>query len=124
MGFIKDMRKLMKNSKELRPSMEDAADRLEDTTEAIKEANRANELRESGRKVKAEVLAMRDTQHLVNFDPVVEFDLRIHPEDDDLYHVSGHRQLISKVVMPQIAIGGTYDAFVDNEDKNHLIVNF
>jgi hypothetical protein len=38
--------------------------------------------------------------------------------------VAGYRQLVSKIIMPRITIGGTYAAFVDPEDPNSLYINW
>jgi len=99
--------------------------KMESATATLKEMNRSNRLQQQGKKVKAEVLAIRDTGQLVNFDPILEFDLRIHPDGDgELYHVGGYRQIVSKIVYPRIDIGGRYTAFVDPEDPNSLFINW
>ncbi|MHB9112767.1 MAG: hypothetical protein ACYC4D_09120 [Thermoleophilia bacterium] len=86
--------------------------------------NRANHLREHGIKARAEVLAMRDTGQLINFDPIVEFDLRIEPGEGELYQVGGYRQVVSRIILPRITIGGNYAAFTDPEDPNSLYINW
>jgi hypothetical protein len=98
--------------------------KMESATATLKEMNRSNRLRERGLKAQAEVLAIRDTGQLINFDPILEFDLRITPEEGELYHVAGYRQVVSKIIMPRTDIGGSYPAFVDREDQNSLFINW
>lgn len=98
--------------------------KMEGATTTLKEMNRANRLREYGDKAQAEVLAMRDTMQLVNFDPILEFDLRIQPEYGEEYYVRGYRQVVSKIILPRISEGSSYNAFVDPEDPNSLYINW
>lgn len=98
--------------------------KMESATATLKEMNRSNRLRETGKRAKAEVLSMKDTGQLINFDPILEFDLQVTPEEGELYHVGGYRQVVSKLIAPRINIGGSYDAFVDPEDPNSLFVSW
>ncbi len=99
-------------------------DKMASATATLQEMNRSNRLRGRGLKAKVEVLSMRDTQQLVNFDPILEFDLRVQPEHGELYHVKDYRQVVSKIIHPRITIGGSYDAFVDPKDQNSLIISW
>lgn len=103
---------------------QEGIERLESGTAILKEMNRTSHLRTTGRKAKAEVLAVRDTGALVNFDPALEFDLRITTEEGDLYHVAGSRQVVSKLVYPKIQIGNNYNAFIDQEDPQQVFISF
>jgi hypothetical protein len=107
-----------------RAMREQSIDKMQSATATLQEMNRSNRLREQGNRAKAEVLAIRDTQQLVNFDPILEFDLRVQPEQGELYHIGGYRQVVSKIVYPQIAVGGSYNAFVDPEDPNSLFISW
>lgn len=118
---INSLRGSMKMGRTLR---QEGISKMEGATITLKEINRANHLREHGMKARAEVLAMRDTAQLINFDPILEFDLRVDPVEGEPYHVAGHRQVVSKLVMPRITIGSSYTAFVDQEDPHSLFINW
>lgn len=97
---------------------------MESATNTLKEMNRANQLRGQGIKGQAEVLAIRDTGQLVNFDPILEFDLRIEPGEGEQYFLEGYRQVVSKIIYPRISVGGSYTAFTDPEDPKSLYINW
>jgi hypothetical protein len=98
------------------------AAKIESATTTLREMNRSKNLREHGLKARAKVLAIRDTGQLVNFDPILEFDLEVLPEAGEPYQVEGYRQLVSKVMLPRIDVGGDYVAFVDPEERTSLFV--
>lgn len=98
--------------------------KMESATTTLKEMNRANRLREYGEKAQAEVLAIRDTGALIDFDPILEFDLRVEPRYGEPYQVDGYRQVVSKIILPRIIIGDNYAAFTDPEDRNSLYINW
>ncbi|MDO8735733.1 MAG: hypothetical protein Q7K29_01440 [Thermoleophilia bacterium] len=98
--------------------------KMESATATLKEMNRSNRLREYGDKAEAEVMAIRDTGQLINFDPILEFDLRIVPAEGEAYHVAGYRQVVSKIILPRITMGSTYSAFVDPDDPSSLFINW
>lgn len=107
-----------------RATREQGIAKMESATAMMKELNRANRLREHGTKARAEVLAIRDTGQLINFDPVLEFDLAIMPAEGDAYQVSGYQQVVSKVIYPQIQVGLSYSAFIDPADPNSVLVSW
>lgn len=102
----------------------DGLSKMESATATLKEMNRSNHLREHGLRAEAEVLAMRDTGQLINFDPILEFDLRIAPAEGELYNVAGYRQVVSKIILPRITVGSSYTAFVDPDDRSSLYINW
>lgn len=96
--------------------------KIESATTTLREMNRSNHLREHGLKGRAKVLSIRDTGQLVNFDPILEFDLEVLPEYGEPYTVKGYRQLVSKVMLPRIEVGTDYVVFVDPEEQTSLFV--
>lgn len=123
-GEDEDMTSLRGSMRMGKAMRQQGISKIESATATLKEMNRSNHLREHGQRAQVEVLAMRDTGQLINFDPILEFDLRIYPGEGELYHVAGYRQVVSKIIMPRITIGGTYAAFVDPEDPNSLYINW
>jgi hypothetical protein len=86
--------------------------------------NREKQLRRTGNRAKAEVLAIRDPRKQVNSDPILEFKLRTQPDEGEAYEVKKHRQLVPERIYSQITIGATYDAFVDPRDRKSLVVDW
>ncbi|MHB8792014.1 MAG: hypothetical protein ACYC6O_01550 [Thermoleophilia bacterium] len=118
---ITSLRGSMRMNKAMR---REGIDKMESATANLKEMNRSNHLREHGMKARAEVLAMRDSGQMINFDPIVEFDLRIEPGEGESYQVEGYRQVVSKIILPRITTGGSYAAFTDPDEPNSLYINW
>lgn len=105
-----------------RAMMHEGAAKMASATETMKAMNRSRRLREHGDKASVKVMAMRDTGQLVNFDPILEFDLEVQPEDGEAYPVEGYQQLVSKITYPRIDVGGEYNAFVDPEERTSMFI--
>ena len=86
MGFLKDVRKLSKQGKEMSKDWDPAAQMsqasaaLEATTEMMARQTAAAGLAESGDPATAQVNAARDTGTVVNMQPVMEIDLLVFVE--------------------------------------------
>ena len=94
MGFLKDLRKLSKQGKEMSKGvdpaaqMRDASAALEATSEMMARQTAAAGLAESGDPATAQVNAARDTGTVVNMQPVMEIDLLVFVKGRPPYPVS------------------------------------
>lgn len=102
--------------------MKDSAATMSAAALMLNQQTRSDALRTSGVDAQAEVLAMRDTGQLFNYDPILEFDLRIHQGWNNPYKVENYRLLVSKIMLPKINVGATYAAKVDPQDPNQLLI--
>jgi hypothetical protein len=119
-GLLKGFPKM----KGFRAMMRDSAETMSSAALMLNQETRSDQLRASGLDAQAEVLAMRDTGQLFNFDPILEFDLRIHQGWKTPYKVENYRQLVSKIMISKISVGATYPAKVDPQDLNRLILSW
>ncbi len=104
--------------------MRDSAETMSAAALMLNQQTLSDALRTSGLDAQAEVLAMRDTGQLFNYDPILEFDLRIHQGWKTPYKVEKYRQLVSKIMLPKISVGATYAAKVDPQDPNRLVISW
>lgn len=106
-------------------SLKSASKKMESMASFLKEQNRMNKLSASGQPVKVKIISLRDTGQLVNFDPVLEFNLEVlHEKKEDDYIVNNHQQLVSKIIISRIIPGNIYQAKVDPNDKNNVYISW
>ena len=121
MGFLKDMRKLSKQSKEVSKGWDPAAQAreasaaLKATTEMMAQQTAAAGLAESGEPATAQVNAARDTGALANLQPVMEIDLLVFPEGQPPYPVT-LRQITPLAQVGRLAPGTRLSVKIDPAD--------
>lgn len=130
MGLFKDARNLKKQAKELqkqsgakRPSLRDG---LAQASQAMSDvsSHMANQqhLAENGTATTAVVSAMRPTQQLVNYMPVVEYDLVVAlPDGEASVSIS---QPVPQVHLAQAIPGATVNVLVDPADPQTTVLTF
>jgi len=101
--------------------MRDSVNRMNATTEFLRQQTVSQALQMSGRDAKAHVLAVRDTHQMVNFDPILEFDLVVSDGEREPYRMTC-RLIVSKLAVGRIAVGQTYAARVDPENTARIHV--
>ncbi|MBN2378544.1 hypothetical protein JXM67_01915 [candidate division WOR-3 bacterium] len=77
-----------------------------------------------GKDVKVKVLAIKNTGEMVNYNPIFEFELLVEKEKYSTYVVPNHRQVVSRIIVPRIAVGDHFDAKVDPENPEELWVEW
>ena len=101
-------------------SMRAMSDKMAGASAMLEQMNLADQLRMTGRDAQAQILAVRDTGALFNFDPVLEFDLLVTMGDYPPYPINAHRQLVSKIMVARAQAGVTVPAKVDPKNR-HII---
>lgn len=105
-------------------SMRAASQSMDQASQMLAQQTNAQNLAVTGKAATVQVMAVRDTGSLINFDPVLEFDLLVTLGDAPPYPVMAHRQLVSKIVMGRIAPGNSYNARVDKDQPQKLHINW
>jgi hypothetical protein len=77
-------------------------------------------LMQEGRTGEATIRSIRDTGKTLNENPEVEFDLEVSL-DGFSYDVT-HRQIVSRIAIPQYQPGATVPVHVDREDQSKLVI--
>jgi hypothetical protein len=107
------------------PTLKESTARISSAADMMKQMNKMNRLSASGIPVRVKVLSFKDTGQLVNYDPVIEFQLEVLKEHKyDNYYINSHKQIVSKILTGRIETGKEYYAKVDPEDRNSIIVTF
>ena len=101
--------------------MKDGVKRMNAMAELLRQQTASQALQMKGRDAKAEVLAVRDTGQLVNFDPILEIDLVVSDGERKPYRMTC-RQVVSKLALGRIATGQTFPARVDPENVDRIYV--
>jgi hypothetical protein len=118
MGFLKDLRKLSKQSKEISKDwdpaaqMRQASEALEATTEMMAQQTAAAELATTGEWATAQLNEARDTRALANLQPVMELDLMIFPEGRPPYPVT-LRQVVPVAQVGRLVPGTQWPVRID-----------
>ena len=118
MGFLKDLKKLSKQSKEMSKDwdpaaqMRQATEALEATTEMMAQQTAAAELATSGEWATAQLSEARDTHALANLQPVMELDLMIFPEGRPPYPVT-LRQVVPLAHVGRLVPGSQWPVRID-----------
>ena len=111
MGFLKDVRKLNKQAKEINKTFDPAA-QMRQANEMMKQQTAQMQLATSGTPATAIVNALRDTGAMVNHQPMVEADVTVMPPGGAPFpatiSVMGHAQLAG--LQPGANVNVVYDA--------------
>lgn len=118
MGFLKDVRKLKKQAKEISRTWDPAAS-MEQTMEAMQEASLVMEqqtaaarLAVSGDPASAQVNLARDTGHMLNNQPIIELSLLVFLEGRPPYPVT-LRQIVPLAQVGRLTPGSRLVVKVD-----------
>jgi len=129
MGFLKDLRKLSKQSKEISKDwdpaaqMREASAALEATSEMMARQTAAAGLAESGEAATAQVNAARDTGTVANLQPVMEIDLLVFPEGQPPYPVT-LRQIVPLAQVGRLVPGTRLPVRVDSADPGAVWIDW
>jgi hypothetical protein len=110
--------------KGLGASFREASAQMAAATEMLKQQTLSDQLQQSGLPAQAQIMALRDTGQMINYNPVVEFDLLVTLNDRAPYPVRNLRQTVSKLAVGRLIIGNSYPARVDPTDHNRLFVSW
>ena len=123
MGLFKDVRKVQKDAKamgvkrpKLREGLAQASDMMGDVR-AQQEA--AMRLQEKGKPGTATIKGMKDTGQLVNYQPVIEFELTV--EVGGFSHEVTHKQAVPPTMIGQLQPGATVNVLVDPDEPGTLL---
>jgi hypothetical protein len=106
-------------------SIKQGAQKMSSAADFLKHQNLINKLSSVGIPVKVKVLSVKDTGQLINYDPVLEFQLEVIKEHRyDNYYINNHQQMVSKIIAPRIQTGNEYNAKVDPVDRNSIYVSW
>lgn len=83
-----------------------------------------DKLRSAGKDVRVKILAIKNTGEMVNYNPIFEFEILVEKEKYSTYVVANHRQVISRIIVPRIAVGDYFDAKVDPENPEELWIEW
>jgi len=126
MGFFRDLRDLQKMGDQAREDagmkkglggIKQTMEMAKDTLGGVQDQQR---LMQEGRTGEATIKSIRDTGKTLNENPEVEFDLEVRL-DGFSYDVT-HRQIVSRIAIPQYQPGATVPVHVDREDQNKLVI--
>jgi len=107
------------------PTLKESTAGISSAADMMKQMNKMNKLSANGIPVKVKILGFKDSGQLVNYDPVIEFQLEVLKEHKyDNYYINSHKQIVSKILTGRIETGKEYFAKVDPEDKNSIFVTF
>jgi hypothetical protein len=82
-----------------------------------------HDLVQNGVPADAVIVSMRDTGVTVNDQPMVAFDLEVHPVGGSAYRVA-HRQAIPRLLVGAVLPGAHLSVFVDPNDGGRLLINW
>ena len=129
MGFLKDLKKMSKQSKEASKDWDPAAQMrqasaaLEATSEMMAQQTGAAELAESGEPATAQVNAAHDTGTLANLQPVMEIDLLIFAEGQPPYPVT-MRQIVPLAQIGRLVPGTRLPVKIDPADPGSVWIDW
>ncbi|NQV05131.1 hypothetical protein HQ535_01155 [bacterium] len=129
MGFLKDMKKLSKQSKEASKDwdpaaqMREASAALAATSEMMAQQTAAAELAESGEPATAQVNAARDTGTVANLQPVMEIDLLIFAGGRPPYPVT-LRQIVPLAQIGRLVPGTRLPVKIDLGDPGAVWIDW
>lgn len=107
------------------PTLKESSERISAGADFLRQYNKMTKLGSTGIPVKVKVLGFKDTGQLVNYDPVIEFQLEVLKEHKyDNYYINTHKQIVSKIMTGRIETGKEYFAKVDPGDKNSVLITF
>jgi hypothetical protein len=126
MGFFRDLRDLQKMGDQARrdAGMKKGVGGLKQTVEMAKESlggvQDQQRLMQEGRTGRARIKSIRDTGKTLNENPEVEFDLQV--QLDGISYDVTHRQIVSRITIPQYQPGASVPVHVDQDDQNKLVI--
>jgi hypothetical protein len=126
MGFFKDLRDLQKMGDQAREDagMKKGLGGLKQTMEMTKDTlggvQDQQRLMQEGRMGQATIKSIRDTGKTLNENPEVEFELEVNV-DGFTYDVT-HRQIVSRIAIPQYQPGASVPVHVDRDDQSKLVI--
>ncbi|MFN2545760.1 MAG: hypothetical protein ABR600_14480 [Actinomycetota bacterium] len=134
MGFVKDMKNLKQQSKEIqeqtgytRPSIREAMHQASDAmtmAQAVMAQQQATAaLLASGVPATATVNQYRDTGMTVNENPSVEMDLTVQMDGHEPQHVV-HTEMVPRLLIPRLAPGGSLPVRVDAMDPSKIAIDW
>jgi hypothetical protein len=120
--MFKDMRELMKASKEIeRPSLRETLSQASQAVKSVQQSQaQAQVLMASGSDAVATLRGLRDTGTYVNEQPVMDLDLSV--DVGGFASDVTHRQVVPHALLPQLQIGARLAAKVDPSDHSKLLV--
>jgi Protein of unknown function (DUF3592) len=133
MGFLKDMRNLQKQAKEMTPpehrgvmggfrAMKDGVAQANQMLGQISEdQQKAQHLMANGRVGTAVITDVRQTGMFVNENPQVEMDLQVNVDGIPTYTTS-HRQVVAQIAIPQFQPGATVPVRVDTANPSSVLI--
>lgn len=133
MGFLKDLRSVQKQAREMTPPeyrgmgglarlSKDGMSTMSSTLSDMNaDAQKAQHLMANGRQGTATVVALRQTGMFVNENPQVELDLDVSIEGLEPYRAT-HKQVLAMIAVPQFQPGASVPVRVDPHDPQSLIV--
>ncbi len=126
MGLFKEKRDAQRRGAEARwqEETERAPSGIKDTFEFAKQTlggvQDQQRLMQEGHPGQATVKATRDTGKTLNENPEVEFDLTVEL-DGSSYEVT-HRQIVSRISLPEYQPGASVPVRVDPNDQSRLVI--
>ncbi|MGP3956788.1 hypothetical protein ACTWPT_12370 [Nonomuraea sp. 3N208] len=82
-----------------------------------------HDLRDNGVPAAAVILSMHDTGVTINDQPMVAFDLEVHPESGDAYRVA-HREPIPRLLVGAVLPGAHLAIYVDPQDRGRVLIDW
>ena len=118
MGMFKSLRDLQKQSDEINKNwdvgaqLEDAQARMQDAQEMMAQQTAAANAAVSGADATATIIAVRQGNGMVNYQPIIEVDLTVLPEGLPPYPVTV-KQVIPQIQLAQAQPGASVHVKVD-----------
>lgn len=134
MGFLKDVKNLKKQSKEIqeatgykRPSireaMHQASDAMSMAQGMIAQQQATQQLLANGVPAMATVNEYRDTGMTVNDNPTVEMNLTVQMDGHDARTVT-HTEMVPRLLIPRLARGASLPVRVDAMDPDKVAIDW
>ena len=127
MGFLKDMRTLNKQAKEISKDWDPAAQmrdgmaRMQDAQQMLARQTAAAQLAATGEPAEAQVIGVRDTGALLNMQPVLEIDLLVTRTGMPPYPATV-RQVVAHAQLARLTPGATLHVRVDPDDPATVLL--
>jgi hypothetical protein len=93
---------------------------MEMTKDSLGGVQDQQRLMKEGRTGRARIKSIRDTGKTLNENPEVEFELEVSLEGFT-YDIT-HRQIVSRIAIPQYQPGASVPVHVDQDDQSKLVI--
>lgn len=135
MGMFKDISKMNKQAKEMKKeagyggiggSFRQMKDGISQASSALDDAldmQAQTALLQTGVAGTATITGMTQGGTMVNYQPVIEFDLEVTVQGKDPYAVK-HKEAVAQMLLPQVQPGKTIAVKVDPEDPSRLAIDW